>query len=135
HHFGDSTYSLRSIFHDDQRTILNAILKSTLAETEAVYRQVYEAHAPMMRFLADLRVPFPRAFSIAAEFALNSSLRAAFEDIENVDFARINTMIEGARVQGVPLDGATLGFALRKTIKRLSEQFLENPDDLGLMKK
>src|SRR5439155_9944408 len=72
-HFGESTYSLRSIFHDDQRKILNLILKSTLADAEAVYRQVYETRAPMMRFIADLRVPLPREFSIAAEFALNST--------------------------------------------------------------
>src|SRR5205814_7605839 len=79
-HFGGSTYSLRSIFHDDQRKILNTILESTLLEAEAVYRQVYETHAPMMRFMSDLRVPLPRAFSMAAEFALNSSLRSAFLD-------------------------------------------------------
>src|SRR5207248_5797071 len=71
--FAESTYSLRSIFHDDQRKILNIIMKSTLTEAEAVYRQLYETHAPMMRFVSDLRAPLPRAFSMAAEFALNSS--------------------------------------------------------------
>ena len=133
--FCGSTYSLRSIFHDDQRKILKVILQSTLAEAEAVYRQVYETHAPMMRFLSDLSIPLPRAFSIAAEFALNSSLRTAFEDIESLDFTRINMLIDEAHVQGVSLDGATLGYALRKTIKQLSQQFVENPDNLELMKK
>jgi alpha-amylase/alpha-mannosidase (GH57 family) len=133
--FGESTYSLRSIFHDDQRKILNGILRSTLSDAEAVYRQMYERHAPMMRFVADLRIPLPRPFSIAAEFALNSSLRTAFEDIENLDFTRINTLLEEARVQGVSLDGATLGFALRKTLKRLSEQLLEDSGNFELMKK
>ena len=69
------------------------------------------------------------------EFALNSSLRAAFEDRENPDFNRINALIEEARTQGVALDGTTLGFALKKTIRRLSEQFLDNPNNIGLMKK
>lgn len=134
-HFGESTYSLRSIFRDDQRKILNTIMKTTLAEAEAVYRQLYETHAGMMRFVSDLRVPQPRAFLMAAEFALNSSLRAAFEDPENLDFTRINVLLEQARTDNVKLDGETLGFALRKSIKRLGEQFLENPDDLELMKK
>src|SRR5262249_49337341 len=102
-YFGGSTYSLRSIFHDDQRKILNTILGSTLNEAEAVYRQVYETHAPMMRFMTDLRVPLPRAFSMAAEFALNSSLRAAFLDIENVDFSRITTLLDGAKTHGVTI--------------------------------
>jgi hypothetical protein len=134
-HFGESTYSLRSIFHDDQRKILNTIMKSTLAEAEAVYRQLYETHAPMMRFVSDLRVPQPRAFLMAAEFAINSSLRAVFEDPENLDFTRINTLLEEARVENVPLDGTTLGFAMKKTMRRLSEQLLDNPHDIELMKK
>ncbi len=134
-HFPESTYSLRSIFHDDQRKILHIIMQSTLTEAEAVYRQLYETHAPMMRFVSDLRAPLPRAFSMAAEFALNSSLRTAFEDVENLDFTRINALLDEARANNVQLDGATLGFALRKTIKRLSEHFLENSDNVGLMKK
>src|SRR4030095_505238 len=96
---------------------------------------VYETQAPMMRLVSDLHIPMPRAFSISSEFALNSNLRTAFEDLEDLDFTRIYTLIEEARTQNVTLDGATLGFALRRTIKRLSEQFLENPDDLHLMKK
>jgi len=133
-HFGPS-YSLGSIFHDDQRKILDMIMKSTLAEVEAVYRQIYETHAPMMRFVSDLRVPLPRAFSMAAEFALNSSLRRVLSDPQNLDFGRIKALLEEARVENIPLDDTTLGFALRKTIKRLSDQFLDNPDDLDLLKK
>jgi hypothetical protein len=134
-HFGDLTYSLRSIFHDDQRHILNRIMKSTVATTEGVYGQVYETHAPMMRFLGDLRVPLPRAFLTAAEFALNSSLRNMFEDSENLDFAKINPLLEESGRLNIGLDATTLGFALRKTIKRMSERLVENPGDLQLMVK
>ena len=134
-HFAEFTYSLRSIFHDDQRQILDIIMKSTLTEAEAVYRQLYETHAPMMRFVSDLKAPLPRAFSMAAEFALNSSLRAAFEDVDNIDFTKINTLLDEARANNVKLDGDTLGFALRKAIRYLSDQFLENSDNLELMKK
>ena len=134
-HFGESTYSLRSIFYDDQRKILNIIMKSTLTEAEAVYRQLYETHAPMMRFVSDLGVPLPRAFSMAAEFALNSSLRTAFEDSDNIDFTRIDALLDEAGANNVTLDGTTLGFALREAIQRMSEKFLENSDNLELMKK
>jgi alpha-amylase/alpha-mannosidase (GH57 family) len=134
-HFGDLTYSLRSIFHDDQRHILNRIMKSTVAASEGVYSQVYETYAPMMRFLGDLRVPLPRAFLTAAEFALNSSLRNMFEDSENLDLAKINPLLEESGRLNIDLDATTLGFALRKTIKRMSERLLENPGDLQLMMK
>jgi alpha-amylase/alpha-mannosidase (GH57 family) len=134
-HFGDSTYSLRSIFKDDQRMIVDLILKSAVADAEAAYRQLYEGHAHMMHFLADINVPPPRAFQASAQFALNSSLREAFEDVEHFDINRINTLLEAARLNNVSLDADTLGYALRRTIRRLSEHLLENPGDMALMEK
>jgi hypothetical protein len=133
--FGGSSYSLRSIFHDDQRTILNTILRATLAEAEAVYGQIYQTHAPMMRFVTDLNVPLPRAFSVAAEFALNSTLRSAIEDLEGVDISRIQALLDEAHTQGVSLDGTTLGFALRHAIRHLSEQLLGQESNVELIKK
>jgi hypothetical protein len=134
-HFGESTYSLRSMFREDQRKILNLILKSALQEAETAYRQIFDTHSPMMRYLTDLNVPLPHAFEMVAQFAVNSSLRTAFENVEDLDLLRIETLLDAARRSNVSLDGATLGFALRKTIKKLSEQFLENPSDMGLMQK
>jgi hypothetical protein len=133
-YFGESTYSLRSIFHDDQRKILSMVMNSTLAEAEAVYRKLYETHAPMMRFVIDLGVPLPRAFSMAAEFALNSSLRTAFEDLENLDLARINSLLHEAKTDDIPLDAPPLEFALRRAIEWFSRQLVANPDDIELMK-
>jgi alpha-amylase/alpha-mannosidase (GH57 family) len=134
-HFGTSTYSLRSIFYDDQRRIMNVVVETSLADAEAVYRQLYETHGPMMRFMSDLRMPPPRAFQVAADFALNNALRHSFEDADNLDFARIETLLEEARANNVNLDGPTLGFALKKTLRRLSEQFLETPEGLPLLQK
>jgi len=133
-YFGESTYSLRSIFRDDQRKTLNLVMQSAISEAEAAYRQLYETHAPMMRFITDLNVPPPRAFSMAAEFALNSSLRAAFEDPESLDLARVKTLLDEARRDDIALDGETLGFVMRRAIRRLSGMLLEDPDDIELMK-
>src|SRR5207245_5685072 len=65
----------------------------------------------------------------------NSSLRTAFEDSDNIDFTRIDALLDEAGANNVTLDGTTLGFALREAIKRLSEEFLENSDNVELMKK
>jgi alpha-amylase/alpha-mannosidase (GH57 family) len=132
---GESTYSLRSIFHDDQREILKRIMKAVVGEAETVYRQVFETHAPMMRFVADLRVPLPRAFQMAAEFAFNGNLRTAFESADGLDFPRIHALLDEARAEGVFLNEAMLGFALKNTIKRLMEQFAERTGDIELLKK
>jgi hypothetical protein len=133
-HFGESTYSLRSLFRDEQRKILNRILESTLAEAEAVYRQLYENQAPMMRFLTNLHIPLPRAFHVAAEFFLNAQLRRSLES-EDLDSERIGSLLEAATVEGVALDTATLEYAFRKNIERLAEQFLAQPTDFSLLQR
>jgi alpha-amylase/alpha-mannosidase (GH57 family) len=136
-HFGESTYSLKSLFRDNQRKVLNRILESTLAEAEAAYRQIYEHHAPMMRFLNDLSmplndlsVPLPNAFQMATSFILNIDLRRAFEaDAPNLN--RVRTLLEEARLWRVELDTAGLGFALQKTLERIIEQLWTSPTDLS----
>ncbi|TMA12806.1 MAG: DUF3536 domain-containing protein [Deltaproteobacteria bacterium] len=127
--FGESNYSIRSLFRDEQRNILSRILESALSEAEAVYSQLYENHAPMMRFLTDLRIPLPRAFHAAAEFVLSARLRRAL-GAEEIDMERIGVLLEAARVEGVALDTDTLEYAFRQNMNRMAEQFLDHPTDL-----
>ena len=126
--FGMDTYSLKSLFRDEQRNILSQILISTLDEAEAVYRQLYEHHAPLMRFLSDLKAPLPKAFRTTAEYALNSHLRRAFSD--RLDIARIHGLLEEARLGGVDLDATTLEYTLRRTIEGMAERIRDNPADV-----
>jgi hypothetical protein len=134
-HFGESTYSLSSIFHDDQRNILALVLQSTISEAENVYRHLYDTHAPMMRFMNELRIPLPKAYETAAEFALNRNLREMFEDAENMNFIRIKALLQEAESYRIMIDSATIGHALRSTIQRLSERFLEKPADTSVMER
>lgn len=126
--FGESNYSIRSLFRDEQRKILNLILASTLSDAEALYRQIYENHAPMMRFLTDLHIPLPRAFHAAAEFVLNGYLRHALED-EEPDPERIEALFETARIEGVNLDNATLEYSFRQNLEQKARRFVEQPHE------
>jgi hypothetical protein len=127
--FGTDTYSLKSLFRDEQRNILSRILISTLDEAETVYRQLYERQAPLMRFLSDLQTPLPKAFRTTAEYALNSRLRRAFA-ADELDIPRVRSLLEEARVGLVDLDATTLEFTFRKTLERLAGQVRENPSDI-----
>ena len=57
--FENSTFSLRSLFRDEQRKVVNLILAESLTSSAAVYRSVYESQAPLIRFLDDLSIPVP----------------------------------------------------------------------------
>ena len=129
--FGESHYSVRSLFRDEQRKTLDLILSATLGEAEMLYRQIYEHRAPMMRFLTALHIPLPKAFQSAAEIVLNGYLRRALEQ-EEIDTERINGLLETAKVEGISLDNATLEFAFRKNIERMAERFAAEPTEAHL---
>jgi hypothetical protein len=123
--FGEANYSVRSLFRDEQRKILDQILTSTLDEAEALYRQIYEHRAPMMRFLTNLQIPLPKALYLAAELVLNGYLRRALEE-EDIDADRVKNLLDTARLAGVALDTSTLEFAFRRNLERMGEQLLTN---------
>jgi alpha-amylase/alpha-mannosidase (GH57 family) len=133
-HFLELTYSLKSLFRDEQRKITNLILESTLAEAEAAYRELYDHHALLMRFLADLGVPLPRAFHAAAEFILNLDLRRALEE-EEPDLDQVQAILQAVATWRVDLDAAGLGYALERTIERLAEEFRAQPGEFAALQR
>lgn len=131
-HFGTSTYSLRYLFRDEQRKALDRILESTLVEVEASYRQSYELHYPLMRFFTDLGNPLPRALHAAAEFILNTDLGREFSG-DTLDVERIRVLLDEARGWNVDLDTEGLSYMFKRTLERIMERFVFNPDDLSAL--
>jgi alpha-amylase/alpha-mannosidase (GH57 family) len=126
--FGKDTYSLKSLFRDEQRRILGLILNSTIENAESEYRQLYENHAPLMRFLTDVRMPLPEALRSTAAYALNSQLRNAFA-ADTVNAEAIKALIDEARALSVTLDATTLEFTFRKRLEALADEFHDQPVD------
>jgi len=129
-----STYSLKSMFRDDQRAVLKQILNAPLEEAESAYRQIYEDHVPLANFLRDLGVPLPKAIAAAAEFALNGNLRREFASDE-MDLEHVRKLLEESRSIGISLDFTTLEYTLRQTIGRLSEKFGMEPGDMTCLER
>mgnify|MGYP001477358969 FL=1 len=132
--FGQEAYSLKLLFGDEQRRILSRVLDSSLAEAAEAYRQIYEHHAPLMRFLASVGIPVPREFQIAAEFAINTELRHLLESAP-LDLDRIDALRREAGRSGVTLDHAGLGYALARTIARMTAAFRASPGDVELLER
>jgi hypothetical protein len=111
--FSASIYSLRSLFKDEQRKILDIILDDTPAEQ--AFRQVYQTSTPLMSFLAGLGAPSPKPLLMAAEYVLNLDIRRALDN--GSDLAKIERLQAQAKMWGVPLDAAGLKRALERKIQ------------------
>jgi hypothetical protein len=130
--FEGITYSLKSLFRDEQRRVVSAILHSTLGEVEASFRQLYERYSPLMSFLSDLGTPLPKVLNLTAEFAINRELRRALEE-SDLDLERIRALLDVAAREKLPLDHAGLSFALSHTLQGMMERFWSQADDLVLL--
>ena len=115
--FGNTLYSLTSLFADEQHRILKSILNQTLSEVEGSLMRIYEEHATLLHFLAVSGVPTPPALALAASFAINASLRKALE-VDTYDPSEVSRLLRRAQVDGVVLDVPLLSFTADKRMKR-----------------
>jgi alpha-amylase/alpha-mannosidase (GH57 family) len=131
-HFGESNYSLKSLFRDEQRKILNQILVSTREDLESRYRQITDQYMPLIRFLKDIGAPLPVALRTAADFVLNRDLRHEFE-ADETDPARVRSLAQEAKMNNVELERNALGYAIKANLDRRLERLTAAPDDAALL--
>jgi hypothetical protein len=132
-HFGTSTYSIKNLFRDEQRKVLDNILQSALSEIEAAYHNVYERYYPPMRFLSDAGNPVPKGFRFAADFILNSDLRRALGS-ETLDLEHIRGLLDEIETWDVELDTEGLSYQLQQTLEKMMDGFVAAPEDEDLLK-
>jgi alpha-amylase/alpha-mannosidase (GH57 family) len=133
-HFGQMSYSLKSLFKDERQRVVRVLLASVVNEAEAMYRQVYENHAPLMRFLSEVSTPLPKVLSVTSEFVVNAALRRAFES-EPLDLARIASLLDTAKLEKLNFDQAGLSYSLTGRINSLIQAFAAMPDDINTLER
>ncbi len=117
HFFGGTSYSLTSLFADEQHRILRTILDRTVSEMEDSLSKIYEDHASLLYFLTESGIAAPPALALAAGYAVNASLRRALEaDIFDDD--TIASLLNRARLNQIALDAPLLGYAAGQRMKR-----------------
>ena len=112
-----TSYSLASLFADEQHRILRQILNQTLSEMEDSLRNIYEDHASLLHYLTESGMSPPPALALAASFALNASLRRAL-DADNFDPTEVQSLLSRAEGDQVKLDAALLSFTAGQRMKR-----------------
>jgi alpha-amylase/alpha-mannosidase (GH57 family) len=132
-YFYGSTYSLKSLFPDERRKIISQILASTLSGAEALYRRVYEEHAPLMCFLSELQLPLPPILRFTAEFVLATAVRRALAD-ETVELDVVHSLLETIRRNGLTLEASDLESGLRQRLNALVDRWMRNPGHLEDLK-
>ena len=99
-HFGGTTYSIRSLFRDEQRRVLSVVLASTLEEAEADLRRIHRNYEPLIRFLTGLGSPIPRVLQASSQFVIHSDFRRLSRQPEP-DAGALSRLLDTAARDGV----------------------------------
>lgn len=127
-HFGKHNYSLKDLFRDEQRHILNLIIAGTLQEFEDKFITLYENSKSLMGFLRETGMPVPQYFMTTAGTALNLKLQKMFTS-EAVDLGRLREDVNEIRSWNVALDNVALEFIIRRRTERTMAALLEEPEN------
>jgi hypothetical protein len=132
HHLESPSYTLKTLFKDEQRKIINQIVAAARDDVESSYRLATERYLPLMNFLRDLRIPPPGPLQTAAEFILHAdACRVLSADQPDLD--RIRPLFEQARTKQIDIFDAELAYVVKTTLERMMQKLTANPGDVKLM--
>ncbi|MBS1258809.1 MAG: hypothetical protein MAG551_01872 [Candidatus Scalindua arabica] len=133
-HFENNIYSIWHLFKDEQRKVLNLILKSRYEDVETSYRNIYEDNYAIMNYFHSLHIPIPRPFSAAAEYVLNTDMKRIFEK-EDLEIENLKKLIDETRRWPVKIDTTTIEFVASSWLNLLMERLYQQPEDIRLFEK
>ncbi len=125
-HFGHNLYSLKVLFRDEQHRIVQRILSAARLEAETAVHQLYNHHAPMLRFVTDLGITPPNSLQAEAQLALNHALREA---VHKLDERQAASILDEMKAAGVVVNEPALQQTLHHRRESLDEQWAAHPDD------
>jgi hypothetical protein len=131
-HFGESSYSLKSLFRDEQRRIVDIILDSTLSDLETFSRQIYHNNASLAQFLNDIDRVLPQPLTAAAGLVLNRQLGQAIVS-DTLDADRIRCLLDEMKVWHVEADIVGIAYSLEQTLDRFADNLSADPQNVELL--
>ena len=133
-HFGETHYSLKNLFRDEQFKILDQILAATREDIYNSYKSLTDRYAPLAHFLRDVHMPSLQSLAPAIEFVINAELQKQFEN-GHPDAERVRLLLDEAHSTKARIEEHLLAFAVKKHFDRLSDELLKSPEDVELLQR
>ncbi len=131
-YFGQNNYSLKDLFKDDQRYVLEYIVADGLKKAKDLYDIVYHDNSAMLRFMKENRIPTPKPLQSAAENVLNMEMEQMLS-AETTDLDKLHKLINDSKYLSVTLDSKLLGFQASQKIATEFSKLAKEPEDLATL--
>jgi hypothetical protein len=132
-YYQKNVYSLKDMFRDDQRHILNNILADELKKVKENYDFIYNYNSAMLRFMKETGIPSPKPLRSAAEVALNLDLVELLSS-ETLDLDKLRRVGADSKLLSVTLDYELLALKASERIADEFKKLLEAPENIETIK-
>lgn len=131
-HFGASAYSLKSLFKDEQRRILNEIMTSTREDLESRFRLITERYEPLVKFMKGTGLPGPAALQTVFDLVLHEDIRREIT-AEPINFDRLRYLIDQAGAGNTRALDADISFTVKLRMEQMMELLRSKPEERAPM--
>ncbi len=133
-HFGTHSYSFWHLFKDDQKNILEKVLKETMISAKGMFKKMYEDNYSILHAIKELNIAPPEPLKFASSFTVNNKLKKILKNGE-IDLSEMEEVVNSIRNLSVELDNVTLNFLATNLIDDIMEAIEKTPEDIQLIKK
>lgn len=127
--FGDNMYSLKELFKDQQKKIVNNILYKTMKTLESKFEDIYRQNYPVMCYLSSLEMHFPSIYRHIAEYVQNRHIKQLFRS-DKISVDSVLESIEEAERWNMQIDEFGIRKYCMEAIERLFDICRKNPSDI-----
>jgi alpha-amylase/alpha-mannosidase (GH57 family) len=105
-HFPGEPFALPDLFLDERRRVLARVVVAVLDKHEEIYRQIWEEHRKLVRYLREADTPIPEALAIIARHVLEQEMLATLAQVEELGALpeRAIELVDEARGLGLSLE-------------------------------
>ncbi|MEX1189152.1 MAG: DUF3536 domain-containing protein [Bacteroidia bacterium] len=117
-YFGPEKFSLWNLFKDEQRKVLDQIIKNDIDQAEKDFRSIYKRNYNILSVMNDNRIPVPKVLLNNLENVINTDLRHIFEN-GSLNPTRLEQLASDAIRWNAKLDKTSISFAAGEKLYHL----------------
>ncbi|MEM1524961.1 MAG: DUF3536 domain-containing protein, partial [Nitrososphaerales archaeon] len=133
-YFGMNIYSLKNLFKDEQRRIIQKIMRLSITDAESYYKRIFEDNYPTMKFLKEIGINPPKALKVAADIVISSKILDTLTSKEiNLDL--LKKLVDYTKELSIDIDKSLIGLEASSRIVIELKKLMSNPEDLENLKR
>jgi len=131
-HFGASSFSFWQLFKDEQKKVLNVLVKQETEQAETALRNIFDRNYSLMNVLQRVNIHMPMLFRKNLELVINNQLRRIFQE-PDIKAADVKRLTEEVNKWQVSLDKEVISFVATDKLNALFADFACQPDQLAAL--